>query len=164
MDRILVSRCLSLKQWSPCARGFPPKVSIDSFKSAQRESNPHIRPRRAADSRTIMGTRIEHLIIKEQEHRVGVEPTPPRCERGVLGSGPPVLRAIDVHEDWLRGLRTPWNVPSQLIDCGVSKTARSSWDDRAVARDSRDGDRSSEEQGPCAQPGRTHRFRLTRAS
>lgn len=61
-----------------------------SVKSAQRESNPHFRLGKAAGCRYIMGALQVCRIVKDQEHRVGVEPTSPRYECGILATGRPV--------------------------------------------------------------------------
>ena len=59
-------------------------------KSAQRESNPHIRHGKAVGCRYIMGACCVCQFVKDQEHRVGVEPTSPPYECGVLATRRPV--------------------------------------------------------------------------
>ena len=70
-------------------RVLPPASSLR--KSAQRESNPHVRHGKAAGSRYIMGAFCDHQIVKEPEHRVGLEPTSPHYGCGILAARRPVL-------------------------------------------------------------------------
>src|SRR5262249_32350601 len=65
-------------------------LPIRSPSSAQRESNPHIRPGEAVGYRYIMGTITVPGLPKNREHRVGLEPTLPHYGCGVLAAGPPV--------------------------------------------------------------------------
>ena len=63
-----------------------------SLISAQRESNPHVRHGKAVGYRYIMGTFAVPELSRSQEHRVGLEPTSPRYERGVFAARRPVLQ------------------------------------------------------------------------
>lgn len=67
---------------------FPPPETIAAVgddRSAQRESNPHVRLGKAVGYRYIMGTICSASgLSRFREHRAGVEPAPPRYERGVL--------------------------------------------------------------------------------
>ncbi len=76
-------RCASVPGGIP---GFP----TSCCKSAQRELNPHFRHGKAAGCRYIMGAIYVGRIVKDREHRAGVEPTLPRYECGVLATGRPV--------------------------------------------------------------------------
>ena len=59
-------------------------------KSAQRESNPHVRHGEAVGYRYIMGTIAVPELSKSREHRVGLEPTSPPYESGVFAARRPV--------------------------------------------------------------------------
>ena len=61
-----------------------------SPKSAQRESNPHVRHGKAVGYRYIMGTIAFPELSKSREHRVGLEPTSPPYKGGVFAAGRPV--------------------------------------------------------------------------
>ena len=74
----------------PTARAQCQAFPHPETKSAQRESNPHIRHGKAVGCRYIMGTCCVCQIVKDQEHRVGVEPTSPPHECGVLATRRPV--------------------------------------------------------------------------
>ena len=87
------------------AVGFEPTISCfrsrrncqafpyAACKSAQRESNPHIRHGKAVGCRYIMSACFAVVsIVKEQsEHRAGVEPTSPHYGCGVFAARRPVL-------------------------------------------------------------------------
>ena len=78
---------------APEAGGLPRLSHTPNIQSTQRELNPHFRHGKAVGDRYIMGAWL-HQIVKEQphpEHRVGVEPTFPPYESGVVATGPPVL-------------------------------------------------------------------------
>ena len=76
--------------------GFEPTIScsqgtrdarlphILNLKSAQWESNPHIRHGKAVGCRYIMGACWLPNCQRSSEHRVGIEPTSPRYEGGIL--------------------------------------------------------------------------------
>ncbi len=95
--------------------GFEPTISCsrsrrnsrlshtpDINESTQRESNPHFRHGKAAGCRYIMGAMNPDRIVKDQEHRVGLEPTSPHYGCGVLAAGRPVLMSVS----GIRGTRT----------------------------------------------------------
>jgi hypothetical protein len=84
-----------------CERAVNSRLPVparDPPQSAQRESNPHFRHGKAAGCRYIMGAGTAS-IVKEHpprgcgrsEHQVGLEPTLPHYECGVLAAGRPVL-------------------------------------------------------------------------
>ena len=62
-------------------------------KSAQRESNPHIRHGKAVGCRYIIGAllRIRIQLSKIKEHRAGLEPASPHYGCGILAARRPVL-------------------------------------------------------------------------
>lgn len=76
--------------------GFEPTISFSqgtrdarlphilNFKSAQWESNPHIRHGKATGCRYIMGAWLIAKLSKIKEHREGIEPSLPHYECGVL--------------------------------------------------------------------------------
>ena len=72
---------------APEAGGFPNFPTRRLNKSTQRESNPHVRHGKAVGCRYIMGAMNPDRIVKEREHRVGLEPTLPRHECGILAAG-----------------------------------------------------------------------------
>ena len=72
------------------SQAFPHPESSRSPTSAQRESNPHVRHGKAVGYRYIMGTIAVPELSKSREHRVGLEPTSPPYEGGVLAAGRPV--------------------------------------------------------------------------
>ena len=62
-----------------------------ALKSAQRELNPHFRHGKATGCRYIMGANVVCRIVKQQEHREGLEPSSPHYGCGILAAGRPVL-------------------------------------------------------------------------
>ena len=111
--------------------GFP----TSCCKSAQRELNPHFRHGKAAGCRYIIGAIYVGRIVKDQEHRVGVKPTLPRYECGVLATGRPVhvlqwdqrdLNPRAPCEAWSGGLRVRCAAANTLIPCCLRKSARKS--------------------------------------
>ena len=76
---------VSCSQGRRISQAFPHPESSRSLTSAQRESNPHVRHGKAVGYRYIMGTFAVPGLSKSRGHRVGVEPTSPRYEGGILG-------------------------------------------------------------------------------
>ena len=72
---------------APEAGGLPNFPTRRINNSTQRESNPHVRHGKAVGCRYIMGAKNPDRIVKEQEHRVGLEPTLPHYECGILAAG-----------------------------------------------------------------------------
>ena len=78
-------------------------MAYRTFQSAQWELNPHFRHGKAAGYRYIMGAKlksdcqrsmtpaIRNRRHRMQEHWVGLEPTSPPYESGILAAGRPVL-------------------------------------------------------------------------
>ena len=60
------------------------------IKSAQRELNPRFRLGKAAGCRYIMGAICVCRIVKDREHRAGLEPASPHYGCGILAAGRPV--------------------------------------------------------------------------
>ena len=60
------------------------------IKSAQRELNPRFRLGKAAGCHYIMGAICLGWIVKDQEHRAGLEPASPHYGCGILAAGRPV--------------------------------------------------------------------------
>jgi hypothetical protein len=95
-----------------------PRLSHTLNRSDQRELNPHVLRGGQVGYRYIMGALQTDQIVKEQEHRAGVEPALPpttaarRCpEGGVVAAGPPVL-VVSVGPDGLEP--SPSEVKSQV--------------------------------------------------
>ena len=91
--RLDQSGWLDLNQTISCSRSTRnTRLShVLKSQSAQRESNPHIRHGKAVGCRYIMGAWLEAEIVKDQEHREGLEPTSPHYGCGVFAARRPVL-------------------------------------------------------------------------
>ena len=67
-----------------------PEVKVLDLTGGAPELNPHFRHGKAAGYRYIMGASNRWSYCQRSEHRVGLEPTSPHYECGVLAAGPPV--------------------------------------------------------------------------
>jgi hypothetical protein len=76
---------------APEAGGFARLSHTPIYEAPKRESNPHFRHGKAAGCRYIMGAIWRIELSKNKEHRVGLEPTFPHYEYGVLAAERPVL-------------------------------------------------------------------------
>ena len=110
---------LNRRSRAPEARGFP-SYPTHRNKSAQRELNPHFRHGKAAGYRYIMGASNRWSNCQRSEHRVGLEPTSPHYECGILAAGLPVPfiqvgpEGLEPSPTWLRARHAASNT---LIPC-----------------------------------------------